>query len=140
MSMQDPLLWQPGQELPTLTLEPVTRLALIKYAGASCDFNPIHTIDQAATDAGLPGIIQHGMLTMASIARLFSPHLASGFIQHYDIRFTGMVFLHDVLTISGTITTVEQTTFAVAYHCDVSATNQHGKAVATGTITFQVTD
>jgi len=61
------ITWQAGDELPARTLEPVTRLQLIKYGGASGDYNPIHTIDQAAAEAGLTGVIQHGMLTMAEM-------------------------------------------------------------------------
>lgn len=52
---------KPGDRLESITLLPVSRLDLIKYAGASGDFNPIHTIDEAAEKAGLPGMIAHGM-------------------------------------------------------------------------------
>lgn len=61
---------QVGSELENITLSPVTRLDLIKYAGASGDFNPIHTIDEEAEKAGLPGIIAHGMWTMGNLAKL----------------------------------------------------------------------
>ncbi|MDQ0340810.1 acyl dehydratase [Caldalkalibacillus uzonensis] len=63
--------WNIGQELDPLTIPPVSRLELIKYAGASGDYNPIHTIDEEAAKAGLSGVIAHGMLTMAKMARLF---------------------------------------------------------------------
>ena len=70
--------WKVGDELKVQTLPPITRLQLIKYAGASGDFNPIHTIDAAAEEAGLPGIIAHGMLTLATMGLLFSPYLEDG--------------------------------------------------------------
>lgn len=90
---------QIGESLDPITLQPVSRLDLIKYAGASGDFNPIHTIDAAAEKAGLPGIIAHGMWTMGNLSKLFTPYYEEGFIQDYQIRFSGMVFLDDVITL-----------------------------------------
>src|SRR5690242_7928034 len=106
-----------GLTLSPITLDPIDRLQLIKYAGASGDFNLIHTIDRAATDAGLPRIIAHGMLTMATIARLFSPYLAEGFLKKYELRFTGMVFVDDVLTAAGTIKGSERVAQGTLYSC-----------------------
>ena len=71
MTTKAPISWNAGEELPSITLPPVTRLDLIKYAGASGDYNPIHTIDEEAARAGLPGVIAHGMLTMAVMGRRF---------------------------------------------------------------------
>ncbi len=130
--------WQTGQELPVLTLPPVTQLQLIKYAGASGDYNPIHTIDQAASDAGLPAVIQHGMLTMAAMGRLFSPYLDRGIIHRFETRFAGMVFVGDVLTVGGRATGGEQTSQGEIYTFDVYVNNQKGQAAATGKIAFLV--
>lgn len=66
---------KPGDSLESMELPPVSRLDLIKYAGASGDFNPIHTIDEAAEKAGLPGIIAHGMWTMGNLGKLFTPYV-----------------------------------------------------------------
>jgi len=131
--------WQAGDALPARTLEPVTRLQLIKYAGASGDYNPIHTIDQAAAEAGLTGVIQHGMLTMAEVGRLFSPYQDQGYVQRFETRFTGMVHVGDVLTIGGAVVGVEPREDGTAYLCDVHANNQDGQAVATGRVTFLAT-
>ena len=57
-----------GTELPEQTY-PVTRTDLVRYAGASGDFNPIHWNERVATEVGLPGVIAHGMFTMALAAR-----------------------------------------------------------------------
>ena len=131
-----PPSWQAGDELPALTLEPVTRLQLIKYAGASGDFNPIHTIDEAAAQAGLPGVIQHGMRTMAALGLLFSPYLDRGVITRFETRFTGLVCVGDVLTVGGHAPGSELTEQGHAYLFDVYARNQDGQDVATGKITF----
>ena len=55
-------------ELPARTYR-ITRADLVRYAGASGDFNPIHWSDRVATSVGLPGVIAHGMFTMALVAR-----------------------------------------------------------------------
>lgn len=78
-----------GESLESITLPPVSRIDLIKYAGASGDFNPIHTIDEEATAAGLPGIIAHGMWTMGNLTKLFTPYLEDGLVTDYQIRFRG---------------------------------------------------
>jgi acyl dehydratase len=79
-----------------------------RYAGASGDFNPIHLLDDAAEGAGLPGIIAHGMLTAASMGLLFSPYLEHGYIKTFRSRFSGMVFLGDVLRVGGRVSDVEE--------------------------------
>lgn len=136
MNTTAPPAWRVGEELPAQTYEPVTRLQLIKYAGASGDFNPIHTIDQAAAEAGLPGVIQHGMLTMATIGRLFSPYQDRGFVQRFDVRFSGMVGLGDVVTVGGRVSGHETAERVDAYLCEVYARNQDGQDLATGSVTF----
>lgn len=116
------------------TLQPVSRLDLIKYAGSSGDFNPIHTIDEEAKKAGLPGIIAHGMWTMGNLAKLFTPYYEEGFISDYNIRFSGMVFLNDVLTLKAQL--VDKTAQLLTF--DVSAVNQNQKDVVKGKIKFEL--
>ena len=58
-----------GDQLPTLELR-LKRPDVVRYAGASTDFNPIHWSDRAAADLGLPGVIAHGMLTMGTALRV----------------------------------------------------------------------
>ena len=101
--------WKAGDEVEERILPPVTRLQLIKYAGASGDFNPIHTIDEAAEEAGLPGVIAHGMLTLASVGLLFSPYLEHGYVKSLRVRFSGMVLVGDELAIGGRVTGSEET-------------------------------
>ncbi len=80
-------VWQVGDELEERILPTVTRLQLIKYAGALGDFNPIHTIDEAAEKAGLPGVIAHSMLTLATVGLIFSPYLKHGYVKEMKVRF-----------------------------------------------------
>ncbi|MDN7243142.1 MaoC/PaaZ C-terminal domain-containing protein [Planococcus sp. N028] len=125
---------QVGESLSQVQLNPVGRLDLIKYAGASGDFNPIHTIDKEAENAGLPGIIAHGMWTMGNLATLFTPYMEEGFIQDYSIRFKGMVFLGDVVTLRAKV--AEKQPQQVKF--SVKAVNQHGKNVLQGDLVFSL--
>jgi acyl dehydratase len=117
-----------------ITLPPVTRIDLIKYAGASGDYNPIHTIDEEAEKAGLPGVIAHGMWTMGNLSKLFTPYLEEGFIERYSIRFRGMVFIGDEITLKATVVECEDS----AHHFDVSAENQRGGIVIKGSVTLRL--
>lgn len=125
---------QSGDSLQPIKLPPVTRLDLIKYAGASGDFNPIHTIDADAEKAGLPGIIAQGMWTMGNLSKLFTPFLEEGFIRNYTIRFSGMVFLDDVLTLKAELKESENQIQIFR----VLAENHNGKAVLKGKVVFQL--
>ncbi len=117
-----------GDSLPDIALPPVSRLDLIKYAGASGDFNPIHTIDEAAEKAGLPGIIAHGMWTMGNLAKLFTPCIEYGFIQEMSVRFAGMVFLDDVITLKAAV----EENMDHRWIFQIAAVNQNGKDVLKG--------
>lgn len=121
-----------GEELKKISLAPVSRLDLIKYAGASGDYNPIHTIDEEATNAGLPGIIAHGMWTMGNLAKLFTPFYQEGFLEDYSIRFKGMVFLNDVVTLKAQLS--EKNDNKLSFN--VSAVNQHEREVLSGKAVF----
>ena len=82
-----------GQELPPLSVR-VTRADLVRYAGASLDFNPIHWNEKVALDAGLPGVIAHGMLTMALAGRIVTDWVGDpGAVIEYGARFTRPVLV-----------------------------------------------
>lgn len=129
--------WSAGDDLEEMRLPPVTRLQLIKYAGASGDYNPIHTIDEAAKEAGLPGVIAHGMLTAATLGNLFSPYLEHGFIKSLHVRFSGMVFVGDELCIGGRVVGIEETEAGMIHGIEVYA-RRDGDTVASGSIEFLV--
>ena len=87
---------QPGTVLPGITAA-FTRGALVRYAGASTDFNPIHWSDRAAADLGLPGVIAHGMLTMGTALRVVTDWCGDpARVLSYYVRFTKPVVVpHD---------------------------------------------
>jgi acyl dehydratase len=131
------LAWNVGDELADLTLPPVTRLQLIKYAGASGDYNPIHTIDEAAEEAGLPGVIAHGMLTAAALSLPFSPYLEHGYVKELKARFSGMVYIGDEIAIGGHVSKKEDSEEGCFYTFEVYASNGES-TVASGTVGFLV--
>jgi acyl dehydratase len=84
-----------GEELPGLEVR-VTRADLVRYAGASGDFNPIHWSDRAAREVGLPDIVAHGMLTMALANRLVTTWAGDpGAVVECAARFTRPVVVPD---------------------------------------------
>ncbi len=129
--------WEVGDELDERTLPPLDRMRLIKYAGASGDFNPIHLIDEAAAEAGLPGIIAHGMLMVASMGLLFSGYLEHGYVKTFRSRFSGMVFLGDVLRVGGRAGGVEETDEGRLYAFEVYA-RRGEETVASGEVGFLI--
>lgn len=77
-----------GTELPAGTF-PVTRDTLVRYAGASGDFNPIHWNEKFALEVGLPDVIAHGMFTMAEAVRVVTDWVGDpGAVVEYGVRFT----------------------------------------------------
>ncbi|MCW2533617.1 MAG: MaoC domain protein dehydratase [Blastococcus sp.] len=84
-----------GTELPEQVLR-VTRADLVRYAGASGDFNPIHWNDRVATEVGLPGVIAHGMFTMALASRVVTSWAGNpGALVEYHVRFGRPVVVPD---------------------------------------------
>ncbi len=84
-----------GETLPELTYR-VTRADLVRYAGASGDFNPIHWSDRVAIAVGLPGVIAHGMYTMALAGRAITTWAGDpGVVVEFGVRFTKPVVVPD---------------------------------------------
>ena len=105
-----------GDELPAQTF-PVRRLDLVKYAGASGDFNPIHWNERFARSVGLPDVIAHGMFTMAEAIRVVTDWCGDpGMVVEYQVRFSKPVVVPDGvdadsgarLTVSGKIGAVNE--------------------------------
>lgn len=128
---------QVGEALPTMVLPAVTREGIARYAEASGDRNPIHLRDEAARAAGLPGIIQHGMLTMAGVARVFSPFFDEGWLEHLGLRFRGMVFPGDVLRVTARVKEVSGSQGRETVTLRLQVEEGDGRNVATGTAVFR---
>jgi acyl dehydratase len=97
-----------GTELPAVSY-PVTRLSLVKYCGASGDFNVIHWNERIARSVGLPNVIAHGMFTMAQAGRYLTDWAGdAGALVEFAVRFSAPVVVPDddtgaVIDVSGTV-------------------------------------
>lgn len=94
---------QVGESLVPLNCAPITRTMLALFAGASNDHNPIHIDIDYARDAGLPDVIAHGMLSMASLARVLTVHVSPGRLRQFGVRFAGVTRVGDRLTCTATV-------------------------------------
>jgi len=126
-----------GDELPAVSY-PVARFDLIRYAGASGDFNVIHWNERFATAVGLPNVIAHGMFTMATGGRFVSDWAGDpGAILEYGVRFTNMVPVPDddqgaTIEVTGRITAKDDTARTATVLLSAASAGQKvlGKAVA----------
>ncbi|MBA4603403.1 MaoC/PaaZ C-terminal domain-containing protein [Thermoactinomyces mirandus] len=131
--------FQPGDPIGPLVKPPVTKTQLVMYSGASGDFNPIHTVDEYAKEAGLGGVIAHGMLTMAFVGQMMTDTIGvEGDLRTFGIRFTGMVRPGDIITCEGKVTEIRIEGKKQAVSCEVWASTQNGDKVAIGRAKYTV--
>ena len=123
-----------GQVLPGFT-RTFTRAELVRYAGASGDFNPIHYSDAAAAALGLPDVIAHGMLTMGTALRVVTDWCGGpGRVRSYAVRFTKPVVVPveggAEVSFSGTVTAVADGVATVRLEATCAEVKVLGAAVA----------
>lgn len=105
--------WKRADVVPGFTAEMVLvddlkRTTIVQYAGASGDYNPVHTDEVFATKvAGYPSIFAHGMLTMGMTGRLLTDTVGDGMLTRFGGRFTSQVFPGDTLTATLTVEAVD---------------------------------
>src|SRR6266700_2552226 len=95
---------QVGDVIPKLVKEPMSHLRLVRYAGASGDFNPLHTDPKVGEMIGTGGIIAHGMLIMGFAGQLLSDYVGPAALRKFGVRFKGMTHPDDVITCAGVVT------------------------------------
>ncbi len=117
----------------------LTRTQIVQYAGASGDYNPLHTDERFATEvAGYPSVFAHGMLTMGMTSRVLTDWFGPEAILAYGVRFVAQVWPGDQLTAKATVTDVRHEDGGTVAQLDVSATNQSGDVVLSGTATARI--
>jgi acyl dehydratase len=124
---------QVGDEIPRLVTAPVTHLQLVKYAGASGDFNPLHTDPKIGEAIGTGGIIAHGMLIMGFVGQMLSDYVGPQALKKFGVRFKGMTHLGDEITCTGTITEKYEENGEGRVAGKVQAADQNGDVKVTGT-------
>ncbi len=122
-----------GDEREQVLVENLTRTQIVQYAGASGDFNPIHTDEDFATRAaGYPSVFAHGMLSMGLTGRLLTDWLGDGVLRSYGVRFVRQVWPGDTLTARGTIQSIDPGGDEGRVEIEVVTRNQKGEPVVTG--------
>ena len=130
---------KPGEAYSRVVAENLSRTQIVQYAGASGDYNPLHTDEPFAREAaGYPGVFAHGMLTMGLTGRMLTDWVGDGRLRDYGVRFTAQVWPGDTLTATATIREVTELDGAPLAVIDIVTTNQHGAPVVTGTATARL--
>jgi acyl dehydratase len=124
---------QVGEEIPPLVKPPMTHLRLVRYAGASGDFNPLHTDPKVGEEIGTGGIIAHGMLIMGFVGQLLSDYAGPNALRKFGVRFKGMTHLNDEITCTGTITEKYEADGEGRIAGKVQAVDQNGDVKVAGT-------
>jgi acyl dehydratase len=124
-----------GQELPPFVVENLTRTDLVRYAGASGDFNPIHHDEEFAKAAGNPTVFGHGMLTAGLLAKCLTDAVGVEQLRRYKVRFATRVWPGDRITCSGRVVKKYDADGEHRIDGEVTATRQTGETAITGTFT-----
>ncbi|MDR1825216.1 MAG: dehydratase [Bifidobacteriaceae bacterium] len=130
-----PLAVHEGDQLGPVELR-LDRATLVRYAGASGDFNPIHWSDAAAAKADLPGVLAHGMYTMGAAVQVVVDWVGDpGAIAGYEVRFSRPVVVppvgEAVVQVTGVVATVADGAAAINLSVTVDGTKVLGKARVT---------
>lgn len=122
-----------GGPVPQLVKDPISKVQLLKYAGASGDFNLIHTDVQTAQAMGLGDVIAHGMLSMGFLGQYLTGLAGAENVRRLTVKFQAMVRLGDVLTCSGRVSSIAEPVDGRALvGLEIWAENQRGERVTGG--------
>jgi acyl dehydratase len=128
-----------GDRHEAVVVDDLTRTQLVQYAGASGDYNPLHTDEVFATKvAGYPTVFAHGMLSMAMTGRMLTDWVGDGRLTKYGVRFVKQVWPGDTLTAAATIENIREEDGVPVADLTLATTNQDGDAVITGTATARL--
>ena len=130
-----------GQERRQVVVTDLKRTQIVMYAGASADFNPLHTDEPFATQvAGNPTVMAHGMLTMGLAGRVLTDWFGHTNVVRYRVRFKAPVWPGDTITAAATVTSVETVDGLERAELSITAVNEAGIEVLSGTATAIVAD
>jgi acyl dehydratase len=124
-----------GDSIPELVLDPLQELQFVMYAGASGDFNPLHSVHAFGEMAGYGGVIGHGMLSMALTGRVLTDWLGHGALKKFGVNFRAVTLPKDVLTVKGTVTKKYEEQGKNCIDIDLLTENQRGEKVIMGNAT-----
>ena len=118
-----------GNAMPPLVKNSVEKVQLVKYAGASGDFNALHTDPEVGKAVGIGGVIAHGMLVMGFVGQAITDWIPKRYLRKFGVRFSGMTRPGDVVTVTGVVKEKKEGKRII---CDVEAKNQQGILLVSG--------
>ncbi|MEE2785238.1 MAG: MaoC/PaaZ C-terminal domain-containing protein [Pseudomonadota bacterium] len=118
-----------GDTYTETLIEDLKRTQIVMYAGASGDYNPVHSDELFTKEmAGYPSVFAHGMLTMGMTGRMLTNYVGDGRLTKYGVRFTNQVWPGDTLSSTATVESVDDG----IVNLEVKTTNQDGAVVLSG--------
>ncbi len=130
---------QIGDTHEELVVNDLSRTQIVQYAGASGDYNPIHTDEIFATKvAGYPTAFAHGMLTMGLTGTMLTNYVGDGRLTRFGVRFVNQVWPGDTLTARATIEAIRDEDGQKLVDLTLETVNQDGKAVVKGSATARI--
>ena len=118
-----------GDTYTECLVEDLKRTQIVQYAGASGDYNPLHTDEIFTVEvAKYPSVFAHGMLTMGMTGRMLTNYVGDGRLTKYGVRFTSQVWPGDTLNSTATVESLEDG----VVNLTVATTNQDGATVLSG--------
>jgi acyl dehydratase len=122
-----------GDEVPKFEVKTLTRTDIVKYAGASGDFNPIHHDETFAKGAGYPSVFSHGMLNAGFVSKCVTDYVGRQNLRKFAVSFRSQVWPGDTITCVGKVTRKFEEKGEKRIEGEVVATNQKGETAITGT-------
>jgi acyl dehydratase len=120
-------------------VENLSRTQIVQYAGASGDYNPLHSDEVYTTQvAGYPSVFAHGMLTMGLTSKMLTNYVGPGRLKKFGVRFTNQVWPGDTLDATATVEAIRDEDGGKVVDLKLSTTNQDGKEVVSGSATARV--
>ncbi len=120
-----------GDGAPVVRHE-LTRTDLVRYAGASGDFNPMHHDEVKATEAGLPSVFGHGMFSMGLLGRAVTDWVGIGNLRRFKVRFTKQTWPGETLTSAVKVTAKRKDDGETLVDLEVALANQDGEVKVAG--------
>jgi len=130
--------FSPGDEVYTVDTGEVTHAVLVRYSGASGDFNPIHTDPAFAESVDLPGTIAHGMYVMAQLGKVATKIATPDRLRQWIVTFKDMTQLGEHLICGATMKSQEDSSGEIVATLSLQAANANGAIKATGELTVAV--
>jgi acyl dehydratase len=128
-----------GDSRELVLTDDLTRTQIVMYAGASGDYNPLHSDERYAKEiSGYPSVFAHGMLSMGMTGRVLTDWVGDGRLTKYGVRFVKQVWPGDALTATATVDAIREEDGEWLADFSVLTVNQSGEPVVTGAATARL--